>query len=105
MRQLRSRPEDDRPGTRGSYGRGGDGSSVPVFRGLEFPGCEQVPMSGVQYEASEQHVEFWDEAAGIAMVADSPGLGHEEPRGLLAGVVERIALERGARIGRSAPCR
>ncbi|MDE0191169.1 MAG: Uma2 family endonuclease [Gammaproteobacteria bacterium] len=57
-------------------------------------------MSSVQYEASERHVEFWDEAAGIAMIADSPGLGHEEPRGLLAGVVERIAQERGARIGR-----
>ena len=98
MRLLRSRPVDDRPGKPRHDGRGEGG--VPVFQGLEFPGCEQVSMSRVQYEASEQHVEFWDEAAGIAMIADSPGLGHEEPRGLLAGVVERIALERGARIAR-----
>ena len=98
MRQVRSRPVGVRPGNPRHDGRGKGG--VPVFDGLEFPGCEQVPMSSVQYEASEQHVEFWDEAAGVAMIADSPGLGHEEPRGLLAGVVERIALERGARIGR-----
>ncbi|MDE0660213.1 MAG: Uma2 family endonuclease [Gammaproteobacteria bacterium] len=95
---MRSRPVGVRPGNPRHDGRGKGG--VPVFDGLEFPGCEQVPMSSVQYEASEQHVEFWDEAAGVAMIADSPGLGHEEPRGLLAGVVERIALERGARIGR-----
>ncbi|MYF27987.1 MAG: Uma2 family endonuclease [Gammaproteobacteria bacterium] len=98
MRQVRSRPVGVRPGNPRHDGRGKGG--VPVFDGLEFPGCEQVPMSSGQYEASEQHVEFWDEAAGVAMIADSSGLGHEEPRGLLAGVVERIALERGARIGR-----
>ena len=100
MRSLRSKPVDDRPGTRRRDGRGEWGSGVPVFDGLEFPGCEQVPMSSVQYEVCEEHVEFWDEAAGIAMIADSPGLGHEEPLGLLGGVVERIAQERGARIGR-----
>ncbi|MYK47875.1 MAG: Uma2 family endonuclease [Gammaproteobacteria bacterium] len=99
MRQVRSRPVENRPGNPRDEGRG-DAGGVPVLDGLEFPGCEQVPMSSVQYEASEQHVEFWDEAAGVAMIADSPGLGHEEPRGLLAGVVERIAQERGARIGR-----
>ena len=100
MRPLGSRPVDDRPVSPRREATGEAGSSVPVFGGLEFPGCEQVPMSSVQYEASERHVEFWDEAAGIAMIADSPGLGHEEPRGLLGGVVERIAQERGARIGR-----
>ncbi|MDE0444562.1 MAG: Uma2 family endonuclease [Gammaproteobacteria bacterium] len=96
---MRSRPVENRPGNPRDEGRGQAGG-VPVFGDLEFPGCEQVPMSSVQHEASEQHVEFWDEAAGIAMITDSPGLGHEEPRGLLAGVVERIAQERGARIGR-----
>ena len=78
-----------------------DDPGFPVFDGLEFPGCVAVPMSAAQYEAGEGHVEFWDEAAGIAMVAaDSPGVGHEQPIGLLAGVVERIAQERGARIAR-----
>ena len=78
-----------------------DDPGFPVFDGLEFPGCVAVPMTSAQYEASEGHVEFWDEAAGIAMVAaDSPSVGHEQPIGLLAGVVERIAQERGARIAR-----
>ena len=78
-----------------------DDQGFPMFDGLEFPGCVAVPMSAAQYEASEGHVEFWDEAAGVAMVAaDSPSVGHEQPIGLLAGVVERIALERGTRIAR-----
>ena len=73
----------------------------PVFDGLEFPGCVAVRMSAAQFEDGDGHVEFWDEAAGIAMVvADSPSVGHEQPIGLLAGVVERIAQERGARIAR-----
>ena len=73
----------------------------PVFDGLEFPGCVAVPMTSAQYEACEKHVEFWDEAAGVAMIAaDSPSVGHEQPIGLLSGVVERIAQERGSRIAR-----
>ncbi|MDE0178936.1 MAG: hypothetical protein OXP36_10095, partial [Gammaproteobacteria bacterium] len=62
---MRSRPVENRPGNPRDEGRGQAGG-VPVFGDLEFPGCEQVPMSSVQHEASEQHVEFWDEAAGIA---------------------------------------
>lgn len=78
-----------------------DDPGFPVFDGLEFPGCVAVPMSAAQYEDGDGHVEFWDEAAGIAMVAaDAPSVGHEQPVGLLAGVVERIAQERGARIAR-----
>ena len=78
-----------------------DAPGFPVFDGLEFPGCVAVPMSVAQYEDNDGHVEFWDEAAGIAMVAaDAPSVGHEQPVGLLAGVVERIAQERGARIAR-----
>ena len=78
-----------------------DDLGFPVFEGLEFPGCVAVPMTGAQYEAFEERLEFWDEAAGIAMIADSPpGVGHEQPIGLLAGIVERIAQERGSRIAR-----
>ena len=78
-----------------------DDPGFPVFDGLEFPGCVAVPMTSAQYEACEERLEFWDEAAGIAMVADSPpGVGHEQPIGLLAGIVERIAQERGSRIAR-----
>ena len=74
---------------------------VPVVDGLEFPGCIAVPMSAAEYETCEERLEFWDEAAGIAiMVADWPGIGHEQPLGLLAGAVERIAQERGSRIAR-----
>ena len=79
----------------------GDDPGFPVFDGLEFPGCVAVPMTTAQYEATEERLEFWDEAAGIAMIADSPpGVGHEQPIGLLAGIVERIAEERGSRIAR-----
>ena len=78
-----------------------DDPGFPVFDGLEFPGCVAVPMSTAQYEACEERLEFWDEAAGIAMVAASPpGVGHEQPIGLLAGIVERVAQERGSRIAR-----
>ena len=72
-----------------------------MFDGLEFPGCVAVPMTSAQYEAYEERLEFWDEAAGIAMIADpEPGVGHEQPIGLLGGIVERIAQERGSRIAR-----
>jgi len=78
-----------------------DAPGFPVFDGLEFPGCVAVPMTSAQYEACEERLEFWDEAAGIAMIADSePGVGHQQPIGLLAGIVERIAQERGSRIAR-----
>lgn len=78
-----------------------DDPGFPVFDGLEFPGCVAVPMTSAQYEACEERLEFWDEAAGIAMIADSePGVGHQQPIGLLGGIVERIAQERGSRIGR-----
>ncbi len=78
-----------------------DDPGSPVFDGLEFPGCVAVPMTTARYEACEERLEFWDEAAGIAMVADSPpGVGHQQPIGLLAGIVERIAQERGSRIAR-----
>ena len=46
---------------------GEDDPGVPAFNGLEFPGCVAVPMTSAQYEACDGHVEFWDEAAGIAM--------------------------------------
>ena len=78
-----------------------DDPGFPVFDGLEFPGCVAVPMTSAQYEACEERLEFWDEAAGIAMIADSePGVGHQQPIGLLGGIVERIAQERGSRIAR-----
>lgn len=78
-----------------------DEEYVPVVDGLEFPGCIAVPMSVAEYETWEERLEFWDEVAGIGiMVADWPGIGHEQPLGLLAGAVERIAQERGSRIAR-----
>ena len=77
-------------------------TSVPVLDGLEFPGCEAVPMSRVQFLANERRLEFWDERAGVAMIADAPSPTHERPLGLLSGAVERIAQERGSRIERYA---
>ena len=78
-----------------------DDPGFPVFDGLEFPGCVAVSMTSAQYEALEGRLEFWDEGAQIAMIADSPpSVGQEEPIGLLAGIVERIAQERGSRIAR-----
>ena len=72
---------------------------APSLEGLEFPGCEAVPMSYEELRRYEGRLEVWDAETETAwMVREPTSPVHENPSHGLAGLVERIAAVRGSPI-------
>ena len=67
--------------------------------GLEFPGCEPVPMTEEEVVNFEGRLEFWDaETATAWMVCEPTSPYHERPSQKLSALGERIAAVRGSPI-------
>ena len=65
--------------------------------GLEFVGCEAVPMTLEEFLRYEGRLEVWDAGTGTAWrVRALTTAVHESPAHGLAGLVERIAAVRGS---------
>ena len=66
---------------------------------LEFPNCDEVPMTWEQLQTYDGRIEYWDAALSTAWVLrDGAGIRHEVPCSVLGELLSRMALERGARI-------
>ena len=71
----------------------------PPLSGLEFTGCQAVPMSYEELLRFEGRLEVWDARSGTAwMVSEPTSPTHESPSHGLAGLVERIGAVRGSPI-------
>ena len=74
-------------------------SSPPMLplSGLEFVGCEAVPMTLEEFRRYDGRLEVWDAETGTAWrVRALTSAAHESPAHGLAGLVERIAAVRGS---------
>ena len=66
---------------------------------LEFPNCDEVPMTWEQLQTYDGRIEYWDAALSTAgVLRDGAGIRHEAPCSVLGELLSRMALERGARI-------
>ena len=73
--------------------------SAAMDEALDFPNCDPVPMTWEQLQVYDGRIEYWDAALKTAWVLrDGAGIRHEAPCNVLSELLNRMALERGARI-------